>query len=277
MLKRRKLKKMIKCEFCHKEFQSTRRGKKQPRFCSRKCVSLWIRNSPEIIEKMRGPRKPLIQKICLYCKKEYQIPSLGKTSKKRMCCSRSCATKLKWTQPEFVKKIRTHPNNSPEHQSEMMERAHILNPNLAKESSIRMKLNNPMKSEETRKKVSEKLQGRTFLSRGGKGTGPTVPQLTLAKKLNVPLENLEYTITMTKKAKENFKSVPNFYQVDIAFPRKKIAIEVDGATHRTRKWKFLDKRKTEILNFLGWKILRFWNKEIMDDVDLVKKKIMSII
>ena len=75
---------------------------------------------------------------------------------------------------------------------------------------------------------------------------------------------MEHVIIVTP-VKHLFKSLPNHYKVDLAIPEKKIAIEVDGSSHKTKKWKFLDKRKTEVLNSLGWKVLRFWNEEVDKD------------
>jgi very-short-patch-repair endonuclease len=55
--------------------------------------------------------------------------------------------------------------------------------------------------------------------------------------------------------------------VDLASPEHQLAIEVDGHSHTLKKWKFLDARKTSVLNALGWKVLRFWNQQVLDDLD----------
>jgi leucyl-tRNA synthetase len=52
-----------------------------------------------------------------------------------------------------------------------------------------------------------------------------------------------------------------------------LAIEIDGRTHKTKKWKFLDKRKTEVLNALGWSVLRFSNQRVDSDLEAVLKEI----
>ena len=85
---------------------------------------------------------------------------------------------------------------------------------------------------------------------------------------------VEYSIR-TAEVKDQFPSLPNHYCVDLALPELKIAVEVDGASHRTKKWKFLDKRKTEVLNALGWIVLRFWNEEVETDINMVMTKIAS--
>jgi leucyl-tRNA synthetase len=136
-----------------------------------------------------------------------------------------------------------------------------------------MKLNNPMINPVSVEKMKLKMIGRTFLSRGGNGQ-ITIPQKKLLEALSLPESNLEYVIP-TKEVASMFQSVPPCYKVDIAIPEMKLAIEVDGRSHKTKKWRFLDKRKTEILNALGWRVLRFWNEEILMDIEQVKMTIST--
>jgi len=141
-------------------------------------------------------------------------------------------------------------------------------PELRARTSKRMKENNPMTNPIALAKMKNSMKGRTFLSRGGNST-ITVPQLMLSKMLNLPVE---YPIK-TKDVKHLFPSLPNCYKVDLAIPELKIAIEVDGQTHKLKKWKYLDKRKTEVLNALGWSVLRFWNQEVLTETQAVLDKI----
>jgi very-short-patch-repair endonuclease len=131
-----------------------------------------------------------------------------------------------------------------------------------------MKVNNPMANPELRKRMSILLAGRTFLARGGNGK-LTPQQEVVARALNLPME---YVI-LTGPVKKHFKSLPNCYKVDIADPVRRLAIEIDGRTHNTKKWKFLDKRKTEVLNALGWSVLRFSNQRVDSDLEAVLKEI----
>jgi len=87
---------------------------------------------------------------------------------------------------------------------------------------------------------------------------------------------MEYAIP-TRAVKHRFKSLPNCYKVDIADPARRLAIEIDGATHNTKKWKFLDKRKTEVLNALGWSVLRFSNQRVDSELDSVLEEIREFI
>jgi very-short-patch-repair endonuclease len=85
---------------------------------------------------------------------------------------------------------------------------------------------------------------------------------------------MEYVIP-TAEVKHLFPSLPNHYKVDLADPERKLAIEVDGNSHKTKKWKFLDRRKESVLAALGWSVLRFWNQEILEDIDRVVGIIQS--
>lgn len=77
----------------------------------------------------------------------------------------------------------------------------------------------------------------------------------------------------TAPVKDSFKSLPPCYKVDIADPARMLAIEVDGRTHGTKKWQFLDKRKTDVLNALGWSVLRFSNERVDSDLEAVLREI----
>ena len=91
----------------------------------------------------------------------------------------------------------------------------------------------------------------------------------MANALGLPMEHA----IATRAVKGQFKSLPNCYKVDIADPARRLAIEIDGATHNTKKWKFLDKRKTEVLNALGWSVLRFSNQRVDSDLEGVLREI----
>jgi hypothetical protein len=144
--------------------------------------------------------------------------------------------------------------------NKIMKYVHKNNPNMAKQSSERMKKNNPMSNPETIQKMRKKLIGRTFLSRGG--NGKITPQQEHLFNLLGEGWIMELPI-LTKEYVGKQKSLPNCYKVDIGNPTLKLLIEIDGKTHMTKKWIYLDKRKTEILTSLGWRILRFWNEEVM--------------
>lgn len=69
----------------------------------------------------------------------------------------------------------------------------------------------------------------------------------------------------------------NWLKVDIAFPEIKLAVEIDGGVHRIPKAMERDRHRTKILESLGWTVLRFWNKEVTQDLTRVKEAIESTI
>ena len=121
-----------------------------------------------------------------------------------------------------------------------------------------------MHNPEIAEKVRHALRGRTFLARGGNGS-TTKPQQMLADALDLPME---FAI-VTAPVKGMFESLPHCYKVDLASPEHMLAIEVDGNSHKLKRWRFLDARKTAVLNALGWKVLRFWNEEVLTDLNQV--------
>lgn len=133
-----------------------------------------------------------------------------------------------------------------------------------KYASERMKTNNPTFKQEVRKKISDKMKGRVPSQRYGNGSGLTDPQKLMMDKLNEYNPIAEYAITTEKKKGTGY---PQNYKVDIAIVDYMIAIECDGASHHSHKRKEEDKKKDSLLEGLGWKIIRFWNKEIISDTE----------
>lgn len=133
-----------------------------------------------------------------------------------------------------------------------------------KYASERMKRNNPMFDENVRKKASLKAKGRKISNRGGNGTGLTEPQKMLLEKIEHLNPMAEFPVKTFKKKGSGY---PQHYKIDIAIPHKKVAIEVDGKSHYSVLRKKQDKKKTELLNDLGWKVVRFKNEEILNNLD----------
>ena len=57
------------------------------------------------------------------------------------------------------------------------------------------------------------------------------------------------------------------YIVDFCSPRKKLIVELDGSQHLEQE-KY-DTERTEFLKSKGYKVLRFWNNHVMNDIDSV--------
>lgn len=63
------------------------------------------------------------------------------------------------------------------------------------------------------------------------------------------------------------------YIVDFYCPKEKIIIELDGEVHNNAKAQEYDKQRTEYLNSLGFKVIRFENKIVFDHLPSVLKDI----
>ncbi len=67
------------------------------------------------------------------------------------------------------------------------------------------------------------------------------------------------------------------YIVDFACPLHKLVVEVDGSQHGNAADQEYDRSRTERLQSLGWKVLRVWNDEVLNDIDNVCSGIIRTI
>jgi hypothetical protein len=135
-----------------------------------------------------------------------------------------------------------------------------------------MRLNNPAKRPEVIAKVIKALQGRPFRHRGGNGQ-LSVPQTILATRLNLPTE----FVVLTSPIWTPEQKLPRHYKVDVAEPLLKLAIEVDGYSHNSPKGRARDLKKTSALTRLGWTVLRFSNKAVMENLEDCVQTVTSTI
>lgn len=63
------------------------------------------------------------------------------------------------------------------------------------------------------------------------------------------------------------------YIVDFYYPKLNLVIEIDGETHLTDNEKNYDEQRTKDLNKYGLKLIRFWNDEVLRDLENVINKI----
>ncbi|TIW00455.1 MAG: endonuclease domain-containing protein [Mesorhizobium sp.] len=59
------------------------------------------------------------------------------------------------------------------------------------------------------------------------------------------------------------------YIVDFACPDKKLIVEIDGSQHALAEVSTSDAARTATLEALDWTILRFWNDDVIRDIDNV--------
>jgi len=65
------------------------------------------------------------------------------------------------------------------------------------------------------------------------------------------------------------------YILDFFCPKIKLAIEVDGGQHNIEGNKKWDAYRTEYLKGKGIKVIRFWNNEVMSNLEGVMERILA--
>jgi very-short-patch-repair endonuclease len=61
------------------------------------------------------------------------------------------------------------------------------------------------------------------------------------------------------------------YIVDFCAPRRKLIIELDGSQHLNQQE--YDEERTKYLETRGYRVLRFWNNDVLNNMDAVLKAI----
>jgi very-short-patch-repair endonuclease len=89
------------------------------------------------------------------------------------------------------------------------------------------------------------------------------------RKEITPAERKPWTLIRNDQLGVNFrrqhatgKYIPDFVCIE-----KKLIIELDGSQHLEQEE--YDKERTKYLNSLGYKVIRFWNNEMANHVDVV--------
>ena len=63
------------------------------------------------------------------------------------------------------------------------------------------------------------------------------------------------------------------YIVDFICLEKRLIVEIDGGQHATMTE--IDNTRTEFLNARGYRVLRFWNNEVLQQLDAMLAKILD--
>ncbi|ESX22624.1 MULTISPECIES: endonuclease domain-containing protein [unclassified Mesorhizobium] len=64
--------------------------------------------------------------------------------------------------------------------------------------------------------------------------------------------------------------------VDFACPDKKLIIELDGSQHGQAETSESDAARTAKFEALGWTVLRFWNDDVIRDIDNVCQHVVIV-
>lgn len=82
----------------------------------------------------------------------------------------------------------------------------------------------------------------------------------------------ELNIQYIEQYKINHPKLHNWYFIDFVIPNKRIAIECDGENWHYNIEK--DKYRQLIIEYYGWKVLRFTGNEIINNLDKIKEKLI---
>lgn len=142
--------------------------------------------------------------------------------------------------------------------------------------SQRMTKCNPMSDPEVRARQATTLRaiGHRPPVQGGNGRGLTQPQRLLSQALGWPTEVVVKTGNPSRGA-QRVPGIPSHFKLDIANPQLRIAVEVDGESHRALAVRARDQRKDAFLTGAGWSVLRFSNREVMADTEACVRMVLS--
>ena len=189
--------------------------------------------------------------------KECGTPMLVGRDSDRQFCSRSCSTRYNMRGNSY-RKGKPNPNAI-----ESMRLAH-LRPEVAEAQSKR--------SSEFFKALHATPGFRPGVSRDRL----PVPQKTLLEALGLNRQHAEVTVNFDYFPKVLPKS-QQYAKADILHPESKTVIEVDGESHRNPRMRAADKKRTEELQRLGYEVIRFWNGEVMNELERVVESAQQLI
>jgi len=102
---------------------------------------------------------------------------------------------------------------------------------------------------------------------------PTVARARALRREKTPAERALWAALRSTFAEAHFRhQVPlGPYYADFASHGAKLVVEVDGSQHAERQAE--DEARTAFLNGEGYRVLRFWNNEVLENLDGVLTRI----
>lgn len=212
------------------------------------------------VSQRKIPTMPII--ICEWCQRRVE-----KERTRNRFCDRSCSAQ--WRMRQYPVEA-TEKSREASRQNMLALRAR---PDV--QAKLRRHLqskSNPFNDPAVKAKAAAALRARGFEHlNGGNGRGATKAQHILAALLGWPIE------VSIKTKKRRGSGYPACYKVDIGNRDLKIAVECDGHSHKMKSVKDLDAKKDAFLSSLGWTVIRFTNKAILDNPIRCARKVLSTI
>jgi very-short-patch-repair endonuclease len=99
----------------------------------------------------------------------------------------------------------------------------------------------------------------------------------LRKNATPPEQLLWYALRVLKPLGLHFRRQPPIgpYFPDFACHRSKIVVELDGSQHSKDAAVKYDTKRTAYLNLRGYRVLRFWNSDVLENRDGVVEIIVE--
>ncbi|MHA7944682.1 DUF559 domain-containing protein [Formosa sp. 3Alg 14/1] len=99
------------------------------------------------------------------------------------------------------------------------------------------------------------------------------------KKNSTQAEQILWESLRAKKLNSKFRRqhIVDEFICDFICLEKNLIIDVDGGYHNTAEQKEADSLRTQILNDLGYKVIRFTNEQVIGDIDNVLNKIENLL
>jgi cyclase len=127
--------------------------------------------------------------------------------------------------------------------------------------------------------MNKKSDDGTRIANLFKGSAPSVFEKAkyLRKETTDAEKELWYVLRNKKINKNKFRRQHPFscYIADFYCHERKLVIEIDGDYHSEEEQKELDKLRTKVINEFGVKVIRFSNKEILNNIIIVREKIIK--
>ncbi|MHB8528923.1 MAG: endonuclease domain-containing protein [Caulobacteraceae bacterium] len=108
---------------------------------------------------------------------------------------------------------------------------------------------------------------------------PTKPRIVRARALRADQTDAERKLwsALCNRQLEGFKfrrQLPiDRYFADFACVEAKLVVELDGSQHIDQA--AYDAERTRVLEACGWRVLRFWNNDVLENVDGVGVTILA--
>ncbi len=257
---------VLVCAWCQQEYVSKVRGRKQHECCSRSCAT-----------SLRAHRNGLgmqAEFTCEECGRKKMV-SAPEASTRRFC-SKSCLAKNKMRRPEIREALYSEKSRRKISEGLVEFYRTDAGREVAKKSSERIlsRSSDMAKAISEKSKETKRRKGILHIWSGERGGNGKIP-LTQAVLLEALGDGWETEFPIPTKVKKG-NGYPTCYKVDLALPRIRLAVEVDGSGHRSKRILLLDAKKTRFLNGLGWIVLRCTNRDVTRNLSRTLFRIRTV-